>query len=174
MAWCIVCCVCVVGVCVCGGGGGGGRRGGEPLGQGGGGVVLPPPPHTHEHTHTTAPITPSIPLQGDACLLAPPHPPPHPTHTHPHTHIPPQTDFLRRQAAALAVRNAEAQRACEELLELVGRWPRENGDVKLSADACGAFRDYCARSMYQVRRACVCVCVCVCVCKMHVRGEWRC
>lgn len=71
---------------------------------------------------------------------------------------PPQARHIRRQSEALAIRNQEVQRACEELLALVAGWPRENaGERRLPADAANVFRDYCARAMYQVRgvgRAC--------------------
>lgn len=63
----------------------------------------------------------------------------------------PQARHIRRQGEALAVRNAEVQRACEELLDLAARWPRENaGEVRAPAGAANLFRDYCSRSMYQV------------------------
>lgn len=85
-------------------------------------------------------------------------------HTHPHTHIhhptpppphpKPQTEFLQRQAATLAVRCAEAQRACDELLDLVGRWPRENVDIMPPADAANQFRQFCAQSLYQASVVC--------------------
>lgn len=42
-------------------------------------------------------------------------------------------------------------RACEELLDLVTGWPRENvGEVALDAAACAAFRADCSQRMYQV------------------------
>ncbi|PSC73956.1 flagellar outer dynein arm heavy chain gamma [Micractinium conductrix] len=61
-----------------------------------------------------------------------------------------QARHIKRQGEALAVRNAEVQRSCEELLDLVASWPRENAaSVKLPADAANLFREHCARSMYQ-------------------------
>jgi len=62
-----------------------------------------------------------------------------------------QAQHIKRQAEMLAIRNTEVQRACEELLDLVASWPRENaGQLRASAEAANLFRDYCARSMYQV------------------------
>ncbi|KAL4452763.1 hypothetical protein ABPG75_008425, partial [Micractinium tetrahymenae] len=61
-----------------------------------------------------------------------------------------QARHIRRQAEALSVRNAEVQRACEELLDLAASWPRENaGEVRVPAEAANLFRNYCSRSMYQ-------------------------
>jgi hypothetical protein len=64
------------------------------------------------------------------------------------------------------VRNQEVQRSCEELLDLVASWPRENAGAgsgvgsgggggsgaaaRLAPEAANLFRDYCSRSMYQV------------------------
>jgi hypothetical protein len=88
-----------------------------------------------------------------------PHPPP--------LHLrAPQSRHIKRQAEALAVRNQEVQRSCEELLDLVASWPRENAGAgsgvgsgggggsgaaaRLAPEAANLFRDYCSRSMYQV------------------------
>ncbi|KAI3432720.1 hypothetical protein D9Q98_004263 [Chlorella vulgaris] len=61
-----------------------------------------------------------------------------------------QAQFVGRQVEALSVRNQEVQRACEELLDLAASWPRENGgEVRQGPGTANAFRDHCARSMYQ-------------------------
>lgn len=66
--------------------------------------------------------------------------------------LPRQARHIRRQAEALAVRNGEVQRACEELLALVAGWPRENGgSVRVPPDAANMYREYCAAQMYKVR-----------------------
>ena len=70
-----------------------------------------------------------------------------------------QVRHVKHQAAVLEIRNQEVQRACEELLDLVASWPRENSDVRLPEAACNAYREYCSRSMYQVGRCCCNRCV---------------
>ncbi len=50
-----------------------------------------------------------------------------------------------------ACRNQEVQRACEELLDMIVNWPRENTDRKLSSEDCNSFRQHCSQQMYQVR-----------------------
>ena len=45
----------------------------------------------------------------------------------------------------------QVRRACEELLDMVASWPRENTDeVELDASASAAFRSDCSQRMYQV------------------------
>lgn len=42
------------------------------------------------------------------------------------------------------------QRACEELLDMVATWPRENTEFRLGGGECDAFRQHCSQAMYQV------------------------
>ena len=62
-----------------------------------------------------------------------------------------QSRYIRKLTEGLVIRNQEVQRSCEELLDLLASWPRENTDVKLDAAECTKFRDACSRQMYQVR-----------------------
>lgn len=72
------------------------------------------------------------------------------------SHVPAkQARHIKRQAEALAVRNGEVQRACEEMLDLVASWPRENaGSVRVAPEAANVFRDYCSNEMYKVGYGC--------------------
>eukprot|EP00887_Chlorella_sp_A99_P001633 scaffold8.g1633.t1 len=60
-----------------------------------------------------------------------------------------QARHVRRQADGLVIRNQEVQRACEELLDMVASWPRENTETRMDAREAAAFRADCSRRMYQ-------------------------
>ena len=60
-----------------------------------------------------------------------------------------QARYIKGKATELAVRNAEVERAVNELVDLVQAFPRENADVHLGENEVTTFRRHYSRLMYQ-------------------------